>query len=700
MRHLHLDVETKALRDLMAMGARKYSECPQFATILLSWAWDNEPVQTLDMYHEPYPGYMLQRFAPDVLDALRTKFVGLFLIWAWNAPFEMITLAKYLGIELTAENWRCAMVAAGYLGLPRKLSVAAKALNLEQLKDTRGTTLINMFSVPQKTPKKRYDFAQWITPEMAPAEWIEYKQYNAQDVVVEREIVHYCMQYPGPSDTEWLYWRQNEVVNARGMFIDVPFVNACIEVCATYMEGVRTEFEALTGGLNPKSGKQVKDWAASQGVDLPSLNKDYLTDNVDPALLPANVARMLELRAAASKTSISKYGTMLDYLCNDGRIHDQIQHYGADTGRYAGRGVQPHNLTKTFSNEDIIKRNAKRLGVPLESIEALVGNALETAKDAITCGAGALIYRDVTAIVGKLQRTAIVAAPGNLLVPSDYSSIEAIMLAWVAGEEWALEVFRTHGKIYEATAARMFGIAIEDVTGEQRGKGKRATLALGYQGWTGAMITSGALRAGMTEAELPKVCGDWRKANPAIAAPAKVWHHGVQRDNPNPGLWARLEHAALYTVSTKTAYMVKLPYCEILFTFEGGNMFITLPSGRRLCYHNAQLAGGELRYYGLRTIPGTTQKIWGPVNLYGGLITENIIQAMARDCLAWAMDVMHRDGADIVLHVHDEIVVECLAQLAPEVLAYMEMVMRLTPHWAKGLPISAKGFITPFYCKE
>ena len=698
MRHLHLDWETKSRRNIKEVGARKYMECPDFGIVWASWGWDDEPVQTVDMYNEPYPGYMLETYAPDVMAAIRSMSVGEFLIWAWNAPFEILALFYYLGITVHLENWRCAMVLAGYFGLPRKLGEAAKALNLDTLKDSEGTKLINLFSVPQ-TPKKKYNNAMWVTPEMEPEKWQEYGRYNNQDVVVERAIVKHCLQWPGPDDTEWKYWRQNEMVNARGMCIDVPFVNACIDVCHEYLQGMRVEWDALTGGINPKSNPQVIAWAQSQGVHVPSLAKDYLTDNVDMKLLPPNVGRMLEIRGAFSKTSISKYQTALNFICRDGRIHDQIQHYGADTGRFAGRGMQPHNLPKTFSNENIIKNNAKRLGVPQDYIEAWVGNALATAKDAITCGVGALMYRDVTAIVGKMQRTAIVAPPGMVLVPCDYASIEARMLAWVAGEEWALEVFRTHGKIYEATAARMYNVLLEEVTQDQRDKGKRATLALGYQGWIGAMITSGALRAGMTEAEIEQVCRDWRIANPAIAAGRYIWDHGTRRLNPNPGLWVKLEDAARYTIHTGQAYTLQLPYCAIGFSMEKGNMFITLPSGRRLCYQNAYAIGETIRYVGLRTIPGTTKKIWGAIDLYGGLITENIIQAMARDCLVWCMDRMHNDGLPIILHVHDEIVAEVWAQYGDQVLAYMEHQMSLTPHWASGLPIKAEGFVTPFYCK-
>lgn len=698
MRHLHLDWETKSREDITLVGARKYSQCPDYAIIWASWAWDDEPVQTVDMYNEPYPGYMLQRFAPDVMEAIRSMTVGEFLIWAWNAPFEIFGLFYYLGITVHLENWRCAMVLAGYFGLPRKLGEAAKALNLETLKDSEGTKLITLFSKPQ-TPTKKYNNAMWITPAMEPVKWQDYGRYNAQDVVVERAIVQYCLKWPGPSDTEWKYWRQNEAVNARGMFIDVPFVNACIDVCHDYLQGMRVQWDALTGGINPKSNPQVKAWALSQGVNVPSLSKDYLIDNVDMSLLPANVAQMLEIRGAFSKTSISKYQTALNFRGPDGRIRDQIQHYGADTGRFAGRGMQPHNLPKTFSNDGVIKRNAKRLGVAYEAVKALIGDALQVAKDAITCGAGALIFKDVTAVVGKMQRTAIIAPPGFVLTPSDYKSIEARMLAWVAGEEWAIQVFRTHGLIYEATAARMFNVLLEEVTSEMRDKGKRATLALGYQGWVGAMITSGALRAGMLEAELPAVCGGWRNANPAIAGPKYLWSKGVKRLNPSPGLWVKLEDAARYTIGTGQPYTVQLPYCSIGFSLEHGAMFITLPSGRRLCYQNAHAVGEVIRYEGLKTIPGTTKKIWGAVDLYGGLITENVIQAMSRDCLTWCMDLMHEDGLPIILHVHDEIVAEVQEQIGAEVLEYMEQLMSLTPPWAEGLPLAAEGFVTTFYCK-
>jgi DNA polymerase len=632
---------------------------------------------------------------------LKSKEIGKFLFWAWNAPFEILGLCEYLGIRITLENWRCAMVLAGYLGLPRKLGECAKVLHLDTLKDSDGTKHIAMFSSPQKTPKKKYDFAEFITPEMEPVKWLDYGRYNNQDVVVERNIVHYCWQFVGPDETEWLYWRQNEAVNARGLFIDVPFVNACINVCADYMQGITESIYQLTG-LTNQSDDQIKKWIAEQGIAMPSLAKDYLTDNVNPELLPPQVNKILELRAAKSKTSISKYQTALDFLCPDGRIHDQIQHYGADTGRSAGRGMQPLNLPKTFSNEGIIRRNAKRLGVSNEAIEYWVGNALETAKDAILSGAGQLCYKDVTAIVGRMQRCAIVGEGDNLIIPCDYASIEARMLAWVAGEEWQLEVFRTHGKIYEATAARMYSVPLEEVTTEQREKGKRATLALGYQGWTGAMITSGALRAGMTEEELPSICKGYREVNPAIAAPRYKWSYGEKRENPNAGLWGKLERAAEYVIRMGNGFsqVLQLPYCSIGFSMERGNMFITLPSGRRLCYHNAHCVGDKIRYMGMKTIPGTTKRIWGAIDLYGGLITENIMQAMSRDCLVWVMDIMHRDGLPIILHVYDEIVAEVPGHLAPATLVYMEHLMSQTPLWAKGLPLKAKGFITHFYCKD
>lgn len=683
MIRVHLDWETLGTRELSETGARKYMQDPEFRIILASFAFDDEQVHTLDMYHEPYPGYMLERHAPELLHALRSTTVGEYEIWAWNAPFEILGALHYLGITPTLENWRCSMVAAGYVGLPRKLGEAAKALNLDTLKDSEGTKLINLFTKPQRKPRKKYNFARWVTPEMARAEWVRFCSYNNTDVVVERNITRHTFKFKPMPPEEWRYWRVNEAINARGMRIDVPFVNACIDICEDYMTGINSEFAELTGGANPKSNPQVRAWALSRGVDIPSLAKDYLTDNVDMKLLPPDVARMLELRGAASKTSISKYYTMLNMLCDDGRIHDQIQFYGADTGRYAGRGVQPHNMTKTFSNENIIKSNAKRLGVPHSAIEYWVGNALETAKDAILSGAGALCYRDVTAIVGKLQRTAIIAAEGHVLIPCDYASIENKVLAWAAGEEWALDVHRKGGDIYVATAARMYSVPEDAVTGDMRDKGKRATLALGYQGWVGAMISSGAIRAGMTEDELPEVCRGWRNVNQKIVA-----------------FWRQVETAAKHVVSKRTMYRLRLPYCEIVFSFENGNMFITLPSGRRLCYHQAHVHGDAVRYMGMKTLKGTTTKIWGAIDLYGGLITENIIQAIARDCLAWAMDIMHHDGLPIVLHVHDEIVPEVPAEVAGQVLVYMEHLMSSTPLWANGLPLKAKGFITPFYCKE
>lgn len=684
----HIDIETICELNLKEVGVYAYCAHPTFRIILFSFAWDNEPVVTLDCYYEAYPGQMVYERAPEVWDALHWDGANLKL-WAHNAAFEMWCIHTYYGVPIVRANWWCTSVACGYMALPLALDQVAKVLALPEQKAARGKVLIKLFSAPQKKPVKKYDYAVWVTPDMAPNEWLEYCGYNAQDVETERAVHKYVKRYAPMPDIEHEYYEQNEEINAVGVYIHVEFARIAIAICREYLDGIFAQIVALSGIANPNSDDQIKAWILSRGVNIPSLNKDYLKDYVNYALLPEDVTLMLKLRDAKSKTSISKFDKMLEMIHGDDRVRGIHQFYGASTGRFAGRGIQGQNLKLTFSNEDNIAANAKRLGVSYDAVAKLVGNSLETAKQAVLCGLGPLLYDDITEVVSRLVRPAIVAPEGHSLVVVDFASIEARMLAYAAGEDWALEEFRGEGKIYEATAARMYGVTKAEVIAEGKGSAKRkrgkiATLALGYQGGEGALVTSGALRAGMTEDELPGTVKDYRRANPMTCA-----------------FWKRVEGAARHVIKNKCAIILRFKYVTLRFRYERNYLFIELPSGRRLAYYGAHLdaRGYRLRYWGLKQMKDSNAKAWTVVDLYGGLITENIIQAMARDCLVEAMARM-RNKLLIVMHIHDEIVAEATDNEADQTLVYMEHAMSISPLWANDLPLKGDGFISKYYRKD
>lgn len=682
-RILHIDIETFCNYDVGDVGVYRYAEDPSFKIILFAWRWDNGPVRVLDTYDDAYPG---ESIPADVWAAMTTDDEDV-EIWAHNANFEMVCISTYYKIKLFIRRWFCTMVAAAYLGLPLGLDKLGQVLRLTEQKDSKGKALITYFCGPVKTPKKKDDFRTINRPQDDPDKWRAFKGYNGQDVRVECEVHAYISKFPGLPDFEREYWIQDQEINAAGVTIDRGFIEAAITSNQDFLAQVHEEMIDLTGISNPNSLPQLKAWINAE-LDAPiaSLNKDYLKDSVDTSLLPDNVARLLELRGLGSKTSISKYDKMLAYVCNDMRIRGLFQYYGANrTGRYAGRGVQLQNLKKTFSNDAYISKVAAQFGVTKEQVRQVVGDALETAKEAVRKGLAELLYDDVPDIISKLVRTALVAAPGNTLCISDFAAIEARVLAWIAGEEWVLDVFRTHGKIYEATAANMFGVPIESVTkgSEYRSKGKVATLALGYQGASGAMITMGALREGLTEAELPAIVSAWRAANPKIVK-----------------LWRDVEAAARHVISKRTSYTLIRPYCSIKFSYERGYMFIELPSGRRLAYYGAHLEDGrKIKYWGLDQV----KKIWVKMDAYGGLLVENITQAIARDCLTDAMYRMKLckvRNIFIIMHIHDEIVAEAPEDQATETLKEMEKIMSVSPLWANGLPLEGDGFISKYYKKD
>lgn len=584
MRHLHIDIETFSGINLTEVGVYRYVQDPDFNIILFAYAWDDEEPTVIDMFKGELPDY--------VYDALNDPAV---LKIAHNANFEMTCIRSYFGIDLDPSQWFCTQVGAAYLGLPLSLDKIGHVLNLSEQKDTRGKSLISFFSMPCK-PTKKNGGRTVNLPEHDPDKWEEFKAYNAQDVRTEGEIFKYLQDFEGVPNIEWKYWQQDQKINTRGVFTDAEFIDAAIEANTAFLAKIHAELIEITGVENPNSLAQLKRWLEEQlGHPVKSLSKDNLQDFIDSEFIPPNVARVFELRQLGSKTSVSKYDAMKKYMCYDGRIRGLLQFYGANrTGRFAGRGVQVQNLKRTM------------------------GKGLATAKEAVRKGIVDLLYDDVPEVISTLVRTALIAPPGRSLVSSDFSAIEARVLAWLAGEDWVLDVFNSHGKLYEATASKMFNMPLASITkgSDLRAKGKVATLALGYQGGVGALIQMGALRQGLQESELPAIVRAWRAANPAIVK-----------------LWREVEAAAKHVITKRTSYTLKKPYTSIKFHYEKGYLFITLPSGRRLSYYGAEVKAGKLMYKGV----DQTRKTWTEIDTYGGSLVENLTQAIARDCLVDAM---------------------------------------------------------------
>lgn len=651
MKELHIDIETFCGVDLTKVGVYRYAQDPSFKIVLFAYSWGNDEPILVDTYYDAEPG---ESIPLDVWEALTDPNV---LKIAQNANFEITCIGEYFGLDLDPKQWYCTMIGAAYHGLPLNLDKIAEVLGLENQKDAKGKALIKFFSMPCK-PTKVNGGRTINEPLDDMGKWWDFGEYCRQDVRTECDIYSYLQRFPPLPATEWLYWQQDQAINKRGIYIDREFIEAAIEANTKFLQDVHEEIIQRTGVDNPNSLAQLKAWVEAElGEAVPSLAKNELIDLLASEHVPDHVKRVLELRQLGSKTSVAKYDTMLKYACNDQRIRGLIQFYGANrTGRYAGRAVQIQNLKRTFDR------------------------GLETAKEAVRKGLAEVLYEDVADLVSKLVRTALIAPKGRKLISCDFSAIEARVLAWLAGEDWVLEVFRTHGKLYEATASKMFSIPTEEITkgSPWRSRGKVAALALGYQGAAGALVQMGALREGLTEEELPEIVAGWRKANPTIVK-----------------LWRNVENAARECITNRRTVVLRTKYTALKFEYDRGYMFITLPSGRRLSYYGAQVTGRKITYYGI----DQTRKMWCKDDTYGGSLVENITQAVARDCLTETMDLLHED-VNIIFHVHDEIVAEEPDELAEDVLRYMGEIMAISPAWARDLPLSGEGYISQYYKKD
>lgn len=645
---LSIDIETFSSVDLGKSGVYAYTEAPDFEILLFGYAFDNDPVQVIDLASgEELPG--------DVNLALADPGV---IKTAFNANFERTAIYVHFNFFMPPEQWRCSSVLALTLGLPTKLEEVAKVMRLEQQKDTAGKALIRYFSIPCK-PTKANGMRTRNRPADAPEKWAQFKEYNRQDVVVER-IVRKRLEKYQPSPFEQKLWCLDQRINDRGVLVDPVLVQNAITCDTAYQERRIEEAAKLTGLDNPNSVAQLKGWLMeAEGLEVESLNKTTVPELLKQAESDT-VKRVLELRQEMAKTSVKKYQAMDRGRCSDNRVRGLLQFYGANrTGRWAGRLVQVQNLPQNHLKDLALAR------------DLLIAGEFDLLE---------MVYESVPVVLSQLIRTAFIPAPGHRFIVADFSAIEARVIAWLAGEKWRLDVFNTHGKIYEASASAMFRILLEDVTKDIRQKGKVAELALGYQGGPGALISMGALEKGLTEEELPGIVKAWRAASPKI----------VQ-------FWYAVNDAAIEAVREKKTVQL---HHGLAFSYEAGILFIRLPSGRRLAYvrprieNNPHFNKPALSYEGQDQV----KKQWVRMFTYGGKLVENITQATARDCLAEALLRLDAAEYQTVMHVHDEAILE-----VPNGWGSLEEaceIMGQPISWAPGLPMRADGFETEFYKKD
>lgn len=653
---LRIDVETYSSVDLTKAGVYRYVESPDFEILLFAFAFDDEPVEVIDLTDM----YTSDPLPPRVWSALTDPAV---IKTAFNAAFERATIAKHFGIACDPRKWRCTAVHALTLGLPGHLDGVAKVLGLDAQKDSKGKALIKYFSLPCKPTKVNGGRTRNL-PEHDPERWEQYKAYNGQDVVVEREVARKLERFPVPAH-EWELWALDQRINDRGVRLDPVLVQAAIACDEQYDARLVEEAKALTGLANPNSGQQLRAWLAERGLETPDgLSKEFM-----PGLLEAapddETRRLLEIRQEMGKTSVDKFNAMARCIGNDDRARGLLQFCGANrTWRWAGRLIQVQNLPQNKFEDLALARETLRDG-DFDTLEMLYGSP--------------------PFVLSQLIRTAFIPSEGSRFIVSDFSAIEARVIAWLADEEWVLEVFRGHGKIYEATAAQMFGVPLETIAKGKvnyalRAKGKVATLACGYQGGPNALIAMGALKGGIAEDELPGLVQQWRDANPNIV-----------------NLWYAAERAAVEAVRQKTT--VKLKH-GVQYRYAGGVLFADLPSGRSLAYWNPRLEPGK---FGKEVIvfDGMDQvkKQWGKQNTYGGKLVENLVQAIARDCLAESMMRLDAAGYDIAMHVHDEVVIDAPKELDMSV-EHVAYIMGCPIAWAPGLPLDSAGYECQFYQKD
>lgn len=661
--HLSIDLETYSSVPIKNAGAQRYIASSDFEILLFAYSLDGQPVQVVDMaMGEKIPDWVLKAlYDPN------------YIKHAYNAVFEFVGISKVFG-QLIPSQWRDTMFHGLYCGYTAGLDATGKALGLSEDKQklNTGKALIRYFCVPCK-PTKSNGGRTRNYPQHDLEKWKLFKEYNAQDVVTEMEIEKRLSSVPVP-DFVQKQWETDLIINLRGVAVDMPFVDGALVMDAQVKSELMQEATEISELNNPNSVKQLTAWLnkeTSSDVELTDLRKATVSEMLNRDDNSPDVQRMLEIRQELGKTSTKKYNAIKSCVCPDNRVRGLLQFYGANrTGRWAGRLVQVQNLPRTYTDP------------------------IELARDLVTdrrTQAVRMIYGNVSDTLSQLIRTAFVASPGNVLIDADFSAIEARVISWLAGEKWRLDVFKSHGKIYEASASQMFGVPIDRIKKGNpeyslRAKGKVAELALGYQGSSGALIAMGALNMGLTEEELPDIVNRWRTANSHI------------RD-----LWYDMDGAAVDVIQNGGCKRVHGLWLAREYDGTTGScsFTITLPSGRKLYYNDPKI--GENRWGNPSiTYMGVNDKNkWGRIETYGGKLTENCVQAIARDCLAEAIERLEAAGFPIVFHVHDEVVIDIKPYAAhADMLNQVVQIMRQPPIWAQDLPLNADGWVGDFFTKD
>ena len=663
MIHLSIDLETYSDVNLKKAGLYRYVQSPAFEILLFAYSFDGAPTQVIDMAQG-------EKILLEVVHALTDPQC---LKHAYNAAFEWYCLSKYMGVQLPPSQWRDTKLHGLYAGYTAGLDATGRALGIPEDKQklATGKALIRYFCVPCK-PTKSNGGRTRNYPHHDPEKWALFKTYNGQDVVAEMEIERRLSVFPVP-DFVQKQWETDLLINARGVAVDMDFCEGALELGETIRAQLTDEAVQLSGLQNPNSVKQLARWlSAETGDDITSLRKETIKellgrDNAD------HVQRMLEIRQELGKTSTKKYDAIEAAVCDDGRVRGLLQFYGANrTGRWAGRLVQVQNLPRTYTE-------------PLEFARELVkGRKLDALRT---------VYGSPNDTLSQLIRTAFVAAPGNVLIDADFSAIEARVISWLADEEWRLEVFRTHGKIYEASASQMFGVPLERIKKGNpeyslRQRGKVAELALGYQGGVPAMrqMDTGKLLADLSDEEIKDIVDKWRNTNPKIR-----------------NLWYSFNDAAIRVIQNGGSLRVRCcTFARECDCIRGTTcMTISLPSGRKLYY--VEPAVGENRWGGPSiTYMGVNDKNkWGRIETYGGKLVENVVQAIARDCLAQAIEHLEAAGLPVVFHIHDEVVIDTAAFDTNDAMLDKVVKIMSTPiPWAEGLPLGADGWVGAFFKKD
>ncbi|MGR5573119.1 DNA polymerase [Limosilactobacillus fermentum] len=644
MKQISIDIETYSSTNLNQTGVYRYADSKDFELLLFGYAIDFGPVKVIDLTQG-------ESIPPQVIKALDDPTI---IKSAFNAQFERVCLSRFVSHRLKPAGWHCSRVWSATLGLPLSLRDVGTVLGLPRQKITAGKELVRYFCTPCKPTKANQNRTRNF-PYHAPDKWQQFKQYNQRDVEVEMEITQKLERFPVPQN-EWENYWMDQDINDCGIRIDQQLVNQAIKCQGEFHDQYLKKSQQLTGLDNPNSPLQLKEWLQRQGVKTDSLSKASVAQLLETTT--GTVHQVLALRQLLSKSSVKKYQAMQKAMCQDGRVHGLLQFYGANrTGRWAGRLVQVQNLPRNSMPD-------------LEEARALVKQGNTTAL--------AMLYDSVPEVLSQLIRTAFIPSEGHHFYVADFSAVEARVIAWLSGEQWRQKAFANNEDIYCVSASQMFGVPVVKygINGELRQKGKIAELALGYGGSIGALKAMGATKLGLTEDELPPLVEMWRQASP----------HIVQ-------FWWDVDKAAKECIKThlpQTTHGMK-------FIYRSGCMFLRLRSGRYLCYPKPKIGTNRFGSESITFMGINTVKKWDRIETYGAKLVENIVQATSRDLLAGAMRRLETAGNPVVMHIHDEAVIDAPTDRSLDTIV---KIMIEVPDWADGLILNAAGFVGDFYKKD